>query len=193
MSSTTKSVPRFRIGEWVLFPFGTRKVLAKIIEDRGPIGYRGRRLYGVLLDRNRPEPKTTEAPEEDLEAAPKEILTPEAAKERGISTGYWPTHGFDIAYIREGKSSNWAAIMQGGLAHEGVGSRVSVGYTTARYGSESPRDENFANVTIPMEYDPRLRDPRENPVTWHAMLEEAQRLADRWFKTKHPKSVIERD
>jgi hypothetical protein len=44
-------------------------VLAQVVEDRGPIGYRGRRLYGVRLDFALGESTTFEVPEEDLEAA----------------------------------------------------------------------------------------------------------------------------
>jgi hypothetical protein len=193
MSSATKSAPRFRVGDWVMFPFGIRRVLAEVIEDRGPIGYRGRRLYGVRLDRSQPEPRTTEVPEENLESAPREILTPEAARERGISTEYWPRHEFAITYLREGNTHEWASCTKGGLVLEGVNARGPVGYSTARYGSESQDDENFAIITVLLEYDPRLRDPREAPLIWRTMAEQARTLADKWFKAQHPKAVIEPD
>ncbi len=193
MSSATKSVPRFRVGEWVMFPFGTRKVLAKVIEDRGPIGYRGRRLYGVRLDRDDPDPMTTEVPEENLEAAPGEILTPEAAGERDISTEYWSPHEFDITYVRQGKTNNWTVLTKVAPAIVGVEARGPLGFSTARWESGSPGDEKFATIPVLLDCDPRLGDPSEDPLAWQVMVEEARKLADKKFKTKHPKAVIDRD
>ena len=50
MSSTKKETPRFHIGDWVKFDYGPKKVTARIVEDRGPLGIQGRRLYRVQLD-----------------------------------------------------------------------------------------------------------------------------------------------
>jgi len=61
--------PRFRIGDWVSFLYGPRKVLAKVVEDRGPLGVHRRRLYRVRLDVDRDESTTFEIPEEELQAA----------------------------------------------------------------------------------------------------------------------------
>src|SRR3954465_4682700 len=69
MSATSTPAPRFRTGDWVSFPFGTRRVFAQVIEDRGPLGVNRRRLYRVRLDEGEGEPDAFEIPEEDLTAA----------------------------------------------------------------------------------------------------------------------------
>jgi hypothetical protein len=50
MNSHKTHGPRFRIGDWVTFQYGPKKVFAKVVEDRGPLGVRGQRLYCVQLD-----------------------------------------------------------------------------------------------------------------------------------------------
>jgi hypothetical protein len=44
-------------------------VLAQVVEDRGPIGVNGRRLYSVRLNFGQGEPTSLEVPETDMEAA----------------------------------------------------------------------------------------------------------------------------
>jgi hypothetical protein len=56
----------FKVGDWVTFPFGTRKVLARVIEDRGPIGVQGRRLFGIEIAREDREPDRFEMPEDEM-------------------------------------------------------------------------------------------------------------------------------
>ena len=38
--------PRFRVGDWVWI-VGPSRLLAVVVEDRGPLGVRGRRMYGL--------------------------------------------------------------------------------------------------------------------------------------------------
>jgi hypothetical protein len=60
--------PAFRVGDRVRFNWGVTPVEGKVVEDRGAIGYRGRRLYRVVVDI--PEAYfhlDTELPEEDLQ------------------------------------------------------------------------------------------------------------------------------
>jgi hypothetical protein len=62
-------VPRYRVGDWVSFLYGARRAVAQVVEDRGPIGVNGRRLYGVRLE-VAPEYITTfEMPEDEMEPA----------------------------------------------------------------------------------------------------------------------------
>ena len=75
MSSAARPAPRFRVGDWVSFPYGPSKVLAEVVEDRGLLGTQGRRLYRVRPDLGQAEATTFEVLDEDLEAAP----APEAA------------------------------------------------------------------------------------------------------------------
>ena len=67
--STKSKGPRFHVGDWVTFPFGFQNAVAKIIEDRGPIGVKGRRLYRVELLRDGLEPDRFEVREDDLTTA----------------------------------------------------------------------------------------------------------------------------
>jgi hypothetical protein len=82
-----KSQPgRFRVGSWVTLLYGPRIVLARVIEDRGPLGWRGRRLYTVRLESSDGDPVTLEVPEEHLTAATKDEV------DRWRSQGSVATH-----------------------------------------------------------------------------------------------------
>ena len=193
MKAATKSAPRFRVGDWVMIPFGLRRAIVEIIEDRGPIGYRGRRLYGVRLNRSRTNPETTEVPEEDLELPPQEILTPEAALERGITTGDWPRLEFDFRYIRTGETDMWKAMPEFCRVLEGDEGSRAFGYVDEWWKPRAARNGNVASVIVDQDFDPRLRDPRDQPELWWAMRERARKFADRLFQDKHRKAVIDRD
>jgi hypothetical protein len=39
----------FRVGDRVLIPRGTEQVEATVVEDRGPLGYKGKRVYGLTF------------------------------------------------------------------------------------------------------------------------------------------------
>ena len=71
MSKTRTPKPQFKVGDWVTFAIGDRNILVQIIEDRGPIGVKGRRLYRIERRFNDDdiEPHRFEMPEEDLKAA----------------------------------------------------------------------------------------------------------------------------
>ncbi|MBI1915830.1 MAG: hypothetical protein HYS12_14015 [Planctomycetes bacterium] len=62
--------PRFKVGDWVSFPFAVETVFAQIIEDRGPLGFKGRPMYRIRLDLTWAEPDMFEMPEDELEAVP---------------------------------------------------------------------------------------------------------------------------
>jgi hypothetical protein len=69
MSTAETRRRRFRVGDWVCFLYGTRKAFAQVIEDRGPLGYKGRHLYRISILNELAEPNLFEMPEEDLEPA----------------------------------------------------------------------------------------------------------------------------
>jgi hypothetical protein len=69
MSKTRRPKARFKVGDWVTFLIGTRNAVVQIIEDRGPIGVKGRRLYRIERQFEDREPDRFEMPEEDLAAA----------------------------------------------------------------------------------------------------------------------------
>jgi hypothetical protein len=58
---------KFRVGQKVRLKHQFRGQIAEIVEDRGSIGVRGRRLYAVRLHLDPWNDYTTELPEESLE------------------------------------------------------------------------------------------------------------------------------
>lgn len=81
LSQTKK--PKFRVGDKVAFTFGTRRVKGVIVEDRGPLGVGGRRIYGVRLDMDPYDPMFFELPEEELELSqePERPLTKDEVRQ----------------------------------------------------------------------------------------------------------------
>lgn len=68
--SKTELKPRFHVGDQVKFYSINTWVTATVTEDRGRIGYKGRRLYGIRYPRPYEEkPVYIEMPEEELEPA----------------------------------------------------------------------------------------------------------------------------
>ena len=59
---------KFRVGQKVRMKHGFNGVIGEVIEDRGPIGVHGRRLYSVKLRLDPWNEHTSEYPEESLEA-----------------------------------------------------------------------------------------------------------------------------
>jgi hypothetical protein len=59
---------RFRVGDWVTFPFGVGDLTAQVIEERGPLGVGGRHIYRILVA-DEPEPDSFEIPEDHMRAA----------------------------------------------------------------------------------------------------------------------------
>jgi hypothetical protein len=53
----------------VSFEYGPRRVQAQVIEDRGPLGIHGQRIYRVRRDLEEAESTSFEVLEEDLEVA----------------------------------------------------------------------------------------------------------------------------
>lgn len=66
-----KEQAEFSVGDKVSFMFGVRRRRGLVVEDRGPIGYRGRRLFGVRFPAKPKagvEPTYTELPADRLKA-----------------------------------------------------------------------------------------------------------------------------
>jgi hypothetical protein len=57
---------KFRVGERVQFGFAGRQVWGTVVEDRGPIGVNGRRLYRISVPRDPQEPEDQVKAEEEL-------------------------------------------------------------------------------------------------------------------------------
>ena len=69
MSTAHRQEARFRVGDWISFRYGPRQVWAQVIEDRGPLGVNGRRLYRVRMDQESGESVAFEVTEDDLTPA----------------------------------------------------------------------------------------------------------------------------
>lgn len=59
---------KFRVGQAVRLKHGFRGMIGEVVEDRGPIGVHGRRLYAVRLRLDPWNESTVERPDESLEA-----------------------------------------------------------------------------------------------------------------------------
>src|SRR4051794_28489870 len=68
--ATRAGAARFKVGDWVTFPYGVQRGVAQIIEDRGPLDFEGRHIYRVRLDREDIEPDLFEVSESSLDATP---------------------------------------------------------------------------------------------------------------------------
>ncbi len=76
----------FQVGDQVRFDFGRRKVTGVIVEDRGPIGVGGRRLFGIEIPLDPDEPMKLELPEEEIEAiVPGSEAPPSIEKKKAIA------------------------------------------------------------------------------------------------------------
>jgi primosomal protein N' len=74
----------YRVGDRVKVPFGPRQVTGVVIEDRGPIGVRGRRLYQISIPVDPFEPETIEIAEDEIE---RRVGQAEADAEMALDTG----------------------------------------------------------------------------------------------------------
>jgi hypothetical protein len=178
MASVKRSAPRFRVGDWVSFPYGSRQESAQIIEDRGLLGVHGRRLYRVRLGIDQEDPTTFEMPEENLEAA-----DPKPS---------WPRVLFDVGFTRKGKTNHWVPSIKREQLIDGVNAKGAVAYSTARWESTNPRVENLVIVTVLVECDPRHVDQGSHVQTSvrRALAQSAQMLASELFMGRHPEAVI---
>jgi hypothetical protein len=171
--SRKKAARRFRVGDRVSFHYGLRKITARIVEDRGPLGVQGRRLYRLRPLSVPQETGDVEMPEDELEAAP-------GPNEEGAA----PLQ-FDIVYIRSGNTNNWVATTKRGAGYGPVKARGAVSYATAKSEGESPGEEQFAIVDVLMDTS-RGTDMR-------SLLEEVRKLADARFRQEHPAAEIDHD
>lgn len=176
MSSTKRRPPVFHIGDWVKFDYGPKKVSARIVEDRGPLGVQGRRLYRVQLDEKLGDASTFEIPENELDATSPPVRL-----------------SFDVRYTRQGKTNIWRALTKRNGLLTGVKAAGAVGYVTAAWEGQQQGDQMFATVNVLLEVDPRFGDSgfHVDPKVWNEMAERAQSLADEMFLSRHPRARVE--
>jgi hypothetical protein len=60
---------RFKVGDWVTFQYGGWKPIVQIIEERGPLGFKGDFIYRIRLESEGLEPDMFEVAERNLEPA----------------------------------------------------------------------------------------------------------------------------
>jgi hypothetical protein len=68
--SRTTTKGRFKLGDWVAFPYGAGPVVAQVVEGRGPLGGDGTHIYRVRVDREYMDPYGFEMPEDLMEPVP---------------------------------------------------------------------------------------------------------------------------
>jgi hypothetical protein len=71
-SNGKASQPLFQKGDLVSFLFGSGRANGKVVEDRGCLGVRGRRLYRIRFHINPGEESYIEMPEEELTSGKEE-------------------------------------------------------------------------------------------------------------------------
>jgi hypothetical protein len=176
MSPTRRQPPVFHIGDWVKFDYGTKKVSARIVEDRGPLGVQGRRLYRVQLDERLGDASTFEMPENELDATPPPVRL-----------------SYDVRYIRQGKTNLRRATTKKNGLLTGVKAAGAVGYSTAAWEGGQLDDQMSATVNVLLEVDPHFGDSgfHVDPIVWSEMAERAGALADEMFLSRHPRARVE--
>jgi hypothetical protein len=178
MKASRKLPRRFRVGDWVSFEYGPRRITAQIVEDRGALGVQGRRLYRIRPMPSREDSHDFELAEEELELA----TPPDAVNGGSPDAGTAATpRSFDVVYIRQGNTKNWHATTKPTTGHGAVNVQGAVGYTSAKWEGES-EEERFAIVKV-------LADTRRTS-DGRSILTDVRKSADEMFKQKHPDAVI---
>jgi hypothetical protein len=178
MNSAKKSAPLFRIGDWVSFNYGPKRAIAEVLEDRGPLGVRGRRLYRIQIppaDDPSGEPSAFEMPEDELVTASPPVR-----------------QSYTIRYVRQGHTNDWRATTKIEDVHRGVKAKGAVSYTTGYWAGEGQDEPRSASVSVYIEVDPRYGEPGfvVAPDVEQGMVGLARSLADEMFLSRHPRAKI---
>jgi hypothetical protein len=102
---------------------------------------------------------------------------------------------FSITYVRQENTNIWNATTRPGGFHRGVRAKGAVSYTTASYEGEKPEEQRFAIVSVLVEIDPKFDERAflERPDTRRMLADQARRMADELFTSKHPEAIIQPD
>ena len=102
---------------------------------------------------------------------------------------------FSVTYVRQENTNIWNATTRQVGFHRGVRAKGAVSHTTAFYEGEKPEDQRFAIVSVLVEIDPRFDDRAflERPDTRRMLADQARRMADELFRSKHPEAIIQPD
>ena len=177
MKTSRKLSRRFKVGDWVSFDYGIRRITAQVVEDRGTLGVQGRRLYRVRPMPSREDLNDFELAEEELEPAtePEEMSAVRPTRKRHLSRG----------------RSTWSTP---GRATRGIGSRPR-----SQRRDIAPPKPGRCRL-----YDREvgggigrgaIRDRQRACGCWPGrgakfVFNDIQRSADEIFKQKHPEAII---
>jgi len=102
---------------------------------------------------------------------------------------------FSVTYVRQENTNIWNATTRPGGFHRGVRAKGAVSYATAFYEGEKPEDQRFAIVSVLIEIDPRFDERAflERPDIRRMLADQARRMADELFTSKHPEAIIQPD
>jgi hypothetical protein len=102
---------------------------------------------------------------------------------------------FGVTYVRQENTNVWNATTRQGGFHRGVRAKGAVTYTTASDEGEKPEAQRFAIVSVLVEIDPKFDERAflERPDTRRMLADQARRMADELFKSKHPEAIIQPD
>jgi hypothetical protein len=100
-----------------------------------------------------------------------------------------------VKYVRQETTNVWNATTGLGGFHRGIRAKGAVAYATASYEGEKPEDQRFAIESVLVEIDPRFDDRAflERPDTRRMLADQARRMADVLFKSKHPEAIVQPD
>ena len=100
-----------------------------------------------------------------------------------------------VTYARQDTTNVWNATTKPGEFHRGVRAKGAVAYTTASYEGEKREDQRFAIVSVLVEIDPKFDERAflERPDTRRMLANQARRMADELFRSKHPEAIIQPD
>jgi hypothetical protein len=104
----------------------------------------------------------------------------------------WLRHSFSVKYVRDGETNNWRATVNRGELYRGIKAKGAVSYTSFLFTGEQPEDQNFAIVNVLVEVDPKLDEESilDHPGIIRMLAEQAGKLADEWFRSRHPDAII---
>jgi hypothetical protein len=130
MSAETTAPAKFRVGDWVSLEYGPQRVLGQVVEDRGPLGVKGRRLYGLSVTLG-DETFPIEVPEDDLK--PVTAPSPQEVKEYLKGGGLVTILRANLSGGKHQPRAWLLARLRGGVIHTFTQSRGLVGGKTVPF------------------------------------------------------------
>jgi hypothetical protein len=100
---------------------------------------------------------------------------------------------YTVTYTRTGNENHWKAAVKRGQSFTNIKLKGVTSYTTAHFPGETEADQRYASVGVLVEIDPRFnRSEILDQTDFKKMTgDQARRMADERFKSRHPDAVIE--